>query len=93
VKAMHGFNLEFILNIRRATVDVIRNSLIEFSDKLEIVELPAASVQKTDPEVSLKQKTETSRDILVCISTEDPTVIFDTCSQFGTLKSVKIEEK
>lgn len=89
---MEKFKLEFILNIRRSTVDVIRNSLIEFSDKLEIVELPAANAQKTDPDASVKQKIETSRDIKVYISTEDPTIIFDTCSQFGTLKSVKIEE-
>lgn len=89
---MQKFNLEFILNIRKASVDVIRNSLVEFSDKMEIIELPVVGAQKPDLEEPVKQKTA-SRDIKVCISTEDPTIIFDTCSQFGTLKSVKIEEK
>lgn len=27
------------------------------------------------------------------IDTEDPTIIFDTCAQFGRIRSVKVEEK
>ena len=27
------------------------------------------------------------------IDTEDPTIIFDTCAQFGRIKSVKVEER
>jgi len=89
---MHRFNLEFILNIRAVSVDVIRNSLIEFSDKLEIVELPVKEEQKPNSGVPVRQKTELARDIKVYISTEDPPIVFDTCSQFGILKSVKVEE-
>jgi dihydroxyacetone kinase-like predicted kinase len=31
------------------------------------------------------------RDFKIRIYTDEPTIIFDTCAQFGRLKSIKIE--
>lgn len=74
---MQNYSLEFILNIKDASSETIKNSLVEFGKNLEISAL----------------ETETAKgiDFKIRITTEDPTIIFDTCSQFGRLKSVKID--
>jgi dihydroxyacetone kinase-like predicted kinase len=60
--------------------ETLKNSLIEFGEGLEIFPLPQDAENK-------------GKDFKIHISTEDPTIIFDTCAQFGRLKSIKIEEK
>jgi len=76
---MHKYRLEFILSIQDASPQIIRNAIVGFGEGLEISPLPQDNGGKT-------------RDLKIHILTEDPTVIFDTCAQFGRIKSVKVDE-
>jgi dihydroxyacetone kinase-like predicted kinase len=76
---MHRYYLEFILNTYNAQLEIIKNSLVDFGDNLEISQLP-------------KDNKEKGENFKINIHTEDPTIIFDACAQFGKLKSVKISE-
>ena len=66
--------------MQNASPQALKNSIIEFGEGLEILELP-------------QESTVQSRDFKIRIYTEDPTIIFDTCAQFGRLKSIKIDEE
>jgi len=77
---MPKYCLEFILNMQGVSLETLRDSLVEFGEDLEIFPL------SQDNEVK-------ARDFRIRIYTEDPTLIFDTCAQFGRLKSIKIDEK
>lgn len=61
-----------------ASPETLKNSLIEFGEDLEIVPLVDSGA--------------TEKNFKIRIYTEDPTVIFDTCAQFGRLKSIKIND-
>lgn len=77
---MHKYCLEFILNIQNnTTLSTLKNSIIEFGENLEIYQIQQDNIDQ-------------GRDFKICIHTEDPTIIFDTCAQFGRIKSVKINE-
>ncbi len=76
---MHKYYLEFILNMQAVSLEALKNSLIEFGENLEISQLPQDNNTK-------------GKDFKILISTEDPTIIFDTCAQFGRLRSIKINE-
>jgi len=76
---MLKYYLEFTLNTYSASTEIIKNSLMEFGVDLEIYQLPRDD----------KEKGENFR---INIYTEDPTIIFDICAQFGRLKSVKVSE-
>ncbi len=75
---MRKYHLEFTLNMQDLSLEALKVSLIEFGENLEIV--------------PLAQDNTKAKDFKVRISTEDPTFIFDTCAQFGRLKSVKVRE-
>lgn len=60
------------------SMETLKNSIIEFGQDLEICQLPQDSAIK-------------GRDFKIRVYTEDPTVIFDTCAQFGRLKSIKVD--
>ena len=77
---MRKYCLEFILNMQAVSLETLRDSIVEFGKDLEIFPLPQ------DNEVK-------ARDFRIRIYTEDPAIIFDTCVQFGRLKSIKIDEK
>ncbi len=77
---MHKYFLEFTLDMQAASIDTLKNSIIEFGEGLEILPLPQDDALKV-------------KGFKICIHTEDPTIIFDTCAQFGRLKSIKIDEK
>ncbi len=77
---MPKYCLEFILNMQTVSSNALRDSIIELGEHLEISQLPLDNDAK-------------SRDFKIRIYTEDPTVIFDTCAQFGRLMSVKIDEE
>ncbi len=77
---MRKYYLEFILNMQAVSLEPLRNSIIEFGEGLEIFQLPEDSDVK-------------GRDFRIRIYTKDPTIIFDTCAQFGRLKSIKIDEE
>jgi len=77
---MRKYCLEFILNMQTVSMETLKNSIVEFGEDLEILQL------QQDDDVK-------GRDFKIRIYTEDPTIIFDTCAQFGRLKSIKIDEK
>lgn len=76
---MHKYHLEFILSVHDASSDEVKNSIIEFGEGLKVMPLESDGVSKYT-------------DLSIAIDAEDPTVIFDTCAQFGRIKSVKINE-
>ena len=75
---MPKYQLEFILNTYDAKDSVIRNSLVEFGDNLEICEVNDGCISRKDFKIS--------------ITTQEPTIIFDVCSEFGRIKSIRINE-
>jgi len=72
------YGLEFILQSRNAAGGSLRNQLSEFAENLQIFESQEAG--------------DGLMDLRLNMVTEDPTVIFDICSQFGRIKTVKIDE-
>lgn len=74
---MQKYNLEFILNIQNASEETIRESISELGEALEISDC--------------RDNPDKGRNFKINIQTEDPTVIFDTCAQFGRIRSVKIK--
>ncbi|PIP20759.1 MAG: hypothetical protein COX40_03080 [Candidatus Omnitrophica bacterium CG23_combo_of_CG06-09_8_20_14_all_40_11] len=76
---MRKYYLEFILNMQTVSPEALKNSIVEFGEDLEISQTPQDNDVK-------------GRDFRIRIYTEDPTIIFDTCAQFGRLKSIKINE-
>jgi len=77
---MQKYLLEFVLHAQNSSSSIIKNSLAEFAEALEIND-------------SCRDINAKSRDFIVRLRTEDPTVIFDICSQIGRIKSVKINEE
>lgn len=77
---MPKYCLEFILNIPSGSVEALKNSIVELGEDLDISQVPEGDEAKDN-------------DFKICIYTEDPTIIFDTCAQFGRLKAVKVQEK
>lgn len=77
---MHNYCLEFILNIQSASLETVRNSIMELGEGLEISLVSGDNITQ-------------GRDFKIRIHTKDPTIVFDTCSQFGRLKSVKVDEE
>jgi dihydroxyacetone kinase-like predicted kinase len=73
---MHKYLLEFIITTYNISEEAIKNSLTEFGESLEIHNCQPSQGK--------------GRDFKIHINTEDPTVIFDICSQFGRIKSIKI---
>ena len=76
---MHKYFLEFIITTYNITEEAIKNSLTEFGEGLEIHNCQGLECR--------------GKDFKININTEDPTVIFDICSQFGRIKTVKINEQ
>lgn len=66
---MHTFN---------ATEEMIKNSLSEFGEDIEITECQDGQAK--------------GRNFVIRINTDDPTMIFDICAQFGRIKSVRVKE-
>lgn len=77
---MQKYDLEFILSAQDVSEKALKNSLCEFGEGLEIVALAQNPAFK-------------SREFKIHILTQEPTFVFDACTQFGRLKSVKVEEK
>jgi len=70
--------LDFILRAYGESAQNIKSALSEFGEHLEIAEDAEGQGQ--------------ARDYKIRIQTEEPTLVFDVCSQFGRIKSVKINE-
>jgi len=73
---MQKYLLEFILHAQNTASEVIRNSLAEFAEGLEIHQ-----------DINTKGK-----DFRVLLRTDEPTVIFDICSQLGRIRKIKVNE-
>jgi dihydroxyacetone kinase-like predicted kinase len=69
--------LEFILHAKDCSPKIIKSSLTEFGDDLTVNE---ASEDKE------------SCNYAISMVTEDPTLVFDLCSQLGRIRSVKVQE-
>ncbi|MFA5096417.1 MAG: hypothetical protein WC478_03645 [Candidatus Omnitrophota bacterium] len=72
------FRLEFNLQAYNTTLEAVKSSLAEFGEKLIIAEVAGHA--------------EKGKNFKVNINTEDPTIVFDVCSQFGRIRSVKVED-
>ncbi len=76
---MQKYRLEFILHTYNTSIEAIKNSLVEFGNSLEILD-SGESAEKGDT-------------FQISLSTEDPTLVFDICSQFGRIRSAKINDE
>ncbi|MDP2904760.1 MAG: hypothetical protein Q8O22_00480 [Candidatus Omnitrophota bacterium] len=75
---MIKYSLDFILHVHDVSAQTLTNSLTEFSEGLRISEKPLESGSGVYFTMNMRA--------------EDPTLIFDICSQFGRIKSVKVDE-
>jgi dihydroxyacetone kinase-like predicted kinase len=76
---MYKYLLEFVITTYDITEEAIKNSLTEFGEGLEIH--------------NCQEQETRGKDYKININTEDPTAIFDICSQFGRIKTIKINEQ
>ncbi|MBN2831367.1 MAG: hypothetical protein JXL82_03710 [Candidatus Omnitrophica bacterium] len=73
------YKLEFTFCAYNTSMQAVKNSLAEFGDNLEISDSSALN--------------EKGKDFVITMITEDPSLVFDICSQFGRIRSVKIDEE
>ena len=86
---MQKYNLEFILHTQNSSLEVVKNSLSEFGDSLEVSEfLPPHQCIGGG---GLLEDNAKGRDFKINMNTEDPTAIFDICGQIGRIRSVKVK--
>ncbi|MFA5199589.1 MAG: hypothetical protein WC442_01575 [Candidatus Omnitrophota bacterium] len=71
------YELEFILHAKDSSSKIIKSSLAEFGDNLV---------------VDCAKDGKESHNYKVNMVTEDPTLVFDLCSQFGRIRSVKVQQ-
>jgi len=71
------YTLEFILHSKDSSPKVIKSSLEEFGNDLTVHPC---------------QKEGGACDYKVNMTTDDPTLVFDLCSQMGRIRSIKIHE-
>jgi len=72
------YSLEFILHINNVSISMLQKAIADFGHDLEIAACRGHSGKGMNLQIS--------------INTDTPAAIFDTCAQFGRLKSVKINE-
>ena len=77
---MQKFSLEFILNASNTSADLIMHSLMQAGEGAKVLQVSGQT--GGEPE-----------SFQVRVSTGDPTLIFDICSGFGRISSIKINEK
>jgi dihydroxyacetone kinase-like predicted kinase len=70
------YTLEFILHAKGSSPKIIKNTLAEFGSELVVVDYQQGE----------------SCNYQVSMTTEDPTLVFDLCSQLGRIRSVKVHE-
>jgi dihydroxyacetone kinase-like predicted kinase len=72
------YAVEFIINIYDSSLEEFRNFLTDLGEGLSLEER--------------EENNGKGRIVKVQICTNDPYLVFDSCSQFGRLKSVKVSE-
>ncbi len=73
------YHLEFVLETMGARPDSIKNSLRGLIESVDILPL-------------LEDGRGDGKNFKIRVKTADPELVFDICSQFGRLKSVKVSE-
>ena len=71
------YELEFILHAKDSSSKKIKSSLAEFGSNLIV------NLFENDKEID---------NYKVNMTTEDPTLVFDLCSQLGRIRSVKVSQ-
>jgi dihydroxyacetone kinase-like predicted kinase len=71
------YTLEFVLHAKDSSPKIIKNALAEFGSELIVIDC---------------QKHPETCNYKVNMITEDPTLVFDLCSQLGRIRSVKVHE-
>ncbi|MCX5669528.1 MAG: hypothetical protein NTX89_05430 [Candidatus Omnitrophica bacterium] len=71
------YTLEFILHAKGSSPKIIKSALAEFGSDLVVGDC---------------QKHGESCNYEISMATEDPTLVFDLCSQLGRIRSVKVHE-
>ena len=69
--------LEFVLHAKDSSPKIIKSALAEFGSDLIVADC---------------QKQAESCNYKVNMITEEPTLVFDLCSQLGRIRSVKVHE-
>jgi dihydroxyacetone kinase-like predicted kinase len=69
--------LEFVLHAKGSSPKIIKSALAEFGSDLVVSDF---------------QKQGESHNYKINMITEDPTLVFDLCSQLGRIRSVKVNE-
>lgn len=77
---MIKYKLEFILSTFNIDKQNVWNSLLDSAENLEIIE-------------AMDKEIAGPAELKINLITIEPTIIFDICSQFGRIKSIKVEEK
>ncbi|MDD5045028.1 MAG: hypothetical protein PHU91_03650 [Candidatus Omnitrophica bacterium] len=70
------YSLEFILNSKNINQEEVKKSLLDFGEKVEVVDDPVPG------EGNLK----------VHLETLDPATVFDVSAQFGRIGSIRVNE-
>ena len=76
---LQKYRLEFVLHTYNTSIEAVKNSLVEFANSLEIFDS--------------SEGTEKGNNFQITLKTEDPTLVFDICSQFGRIRSVKVNDE
>jgi len=71
------FTLEFVLHAKDSSPKIIKSALAEFGSELTVSDCP---------------KHAETCNYKVNMVTEDPTLVFDLCSQLGRIRSVKVHQ-
>ncbi len=74
---MQKYHIEFILYVHDASEEAVERAISGLGEALEISDC--------------RDGLDKGRNFKISIQSEDPTLIFDTCAQFGRIKSVKIK--
>ncbi len=74
------YHLDFVLSAADTSSDVLKKSLEGCVDNPEILEMPDENSQKC-------------KNFMIQVRTQDPTLIFDICSQYGKISSVRVNEE
>jgi|GEM_PF-343802 dihydroxyacetone kinase-like predicted kinase len=77
---LRKFRMEFILGSRGVSEDMLRRALEGIGEDIEM------SVCSGEEEMKDELR------MRVSLGTDDPELVFDICSQYGRIKSAKIEE-
>ncbi|MDD5595958.1 MAG: hypothetical protein PHY94_06950 [Candidatus Omnitrophica bacterium] len=74
------YHLDFVLSAPDTSLEVLKKSLEGGADNPEIRQ-------------SSDENSPGGKSFMIQVRTQDPTLIFDICSQYGKISSVKVNEE